>query len=118
MFGNSKDDKMKFYFLKIVITLLISINFAQASITICSWNLCNFGKSKSESEIEYIANTLKSYDIIAIQEVVAGEGGADAVARLSDALNRKGTKWDYTISDPTTNSTYTINIRYQGLIAT
>ena len=54
----------------------------------------------------YIAETAKNYDIIAIQEVVAGYGGAQAVARLADELNRKGTKWDYTISDPTSSSAY------------
>lgn len=70
-----------------------------------SWNLENFGKSKSDTEINYIANTLKDYDIVAIVEVVAGNGGAQAVARLADELNRKGSKWDYSISDPTTGTT-------------
>jgi deoxyribonuclease-1-like protein len=70
-----------------------------------SWNLENFGKSKSNQEMEFIANTLKDYDIVAIIEVVAGNGGAQAVARLADELNRKGSKWDYSISDPTTGTT-------------
>ncbi len=69
-----------------------------------SWNLENFGKSKSDQEIAFITNTIKDYDIIAVQEVVAGNGGAQAVARLADELNRKGTKWDYRISDPTSSS--------------
>jgi len=38
--------------------------------------------------------------------VVTGYGGAQAVARLADELNRKGAKWDYTISDPTISSAY------------
>lgn len=97
---------MRKHYLFAFILLIIFHSFAQAGTTICSWNLCNFGKSKSESEIEYIASTLKTFDIIAIQEVVAGDGGADAVARLTDALNRKGTKWDYSISEPTTSSAY------------
>jgi deoxyribonuclease-1-like protein len=71
-----------------------------------SWNLENFGKSKSDQEIAFIANTIKDYDIIAIQEVVAGNGGAQAVARLADELNRKGTKWDYRISGHTSSSNY------------
>jgi len=74
--------------------------------TICSWNLKDFGKSKSDSELEFIANTVKNYDVLAIQEVVAGDGGAQAVARLSDILNRKGAKWDYTISNPTSGNSY------------
>jgi endonuclease/exonuclease/phosphatase family metal-dependent hydrolase len=57
-------------------------------------------------EIEFIANTLKQYDIIAIQEVVAGYGGSQAVVKLVDILNRHGSKWDYTISDPTSSSAY------------
>jgi hypothetical protein len=52
----------------------------------------------------YTANYLRDYDIIAVQEVVAGYGGVQAVARLSDELNRTGTKWDYIISDPTSSA--------------
>lgn len=71
-----------------------------------SWNLENFGKSKSSGEIAFIANTVKDFHIIAIQEVVAGYGGAQAVAKLADELNRRGSKWDYVISDPTSSSAY------------
>jgi endonuclease/exonuclease/phosphatase family metal-dependent hydrolase len=78
--------------------------FAQTKLL--SWNLENLGKSKSNQEIIYIATTVKNFDILAIQEVVAGEGGAQAVARLADELNRKGAQWDYTISDPTSSSAY------------
>jgi hypothetical protein len=48
---------------------------------------------------------IRDYDIIAVQEVVAGYG-VQAVARLSDELNRTGSKWDYIISDPTSSSPY------------
>ena len=48
-----------------------------------------------------MARMINPVDVIAIQEVVAGEGGAQAVARLHDALERMGTHWDYCISDPT-----------------
>jgi endonuclease/exonuclease/phosphatase family metal-dependent hydrolase len=79
--------------------------FAQ-SISIISWNLKDFGQTKSEVEIDFIANTVKEFDVVVIQEVVAGYGGAQAVARLADALNRKGNKWDYTVSNPTSGSSY------------
>ncbi len=95
--------------MKKIFTLLLFINTTYvlyAQIIICSWNLENFGKSKNDSTINFIANTVKDYDVVAIQEVVAGDGGAQAVARLSDALNRKGFKWDYTISEPTLSSSY------------
>ena len=91
---------------KLVLFLLLFTSTLFSQPKLLSWNLENFGKSKSNNEITYIANTLKNFDIIAIQEVVAGDGGAQAVARLADELNRKGAKWDYTISDPTSSSAY------------
>jgi endonuclease/exonuclease/phosphatase family metal-dependent hydrolase len=77
-----------------------------ADVHICSWNIENFGNTKSDAEIETIATLLRDYDIIAIQEVVAGNGGPQAVAKLHDALHRKGSSWDYVISDPTSSSAY------------
>ena len=81
-----------------------SIVFAQ--VKICSWNLQNLGKSKSDSEIKFMAATLKDFDVVALQEVVAGYGGPQAVARLADELNRTGAKWDYDMSDPTNSTPY------------
>lgn len=77
-----------------------------AQVRLCSWNLQNFGKTKSEAEIRFMANALRDFDVIAIQEVVAGYGGPQAVGRLADELNRKGDKWDYEISDPTHSTPY------------
>jgi endonuclease/exonuclease/phosphatase family metal-dependent hydrolase len=71
-----------------------------------SWNIRDFGKTKSSDELEKIAEIVRDTDILAIQEVVAGYGGAQAVAKLSDILNRKGSKWDYVISNPTNSSKY------------
>jgi len=81
-------------------------NISTAQVKILTWNVENLGNSKSDSIITYIANTVKAYDIVALQEVVAGDGGAQAVAKLADQLNRKGAKWDYAISDPTSSSAY------------
>jgi deoxyribonuclease-1-like protein len=58
-----------------------------------------------------MAELVRDVDIVAIQEVVAGYGGAQAVAKLADFLNRKGAKWDYVISDAT-NSTKYVTERY------
>jgi endonuclease/exonuclease/phosphatase family metal-dependent hydrolase len=91
-------------FPKIFFVFLIFFQSLNAQTTLMSWNLKDFGNSKSDTEINFIANTLKNYDVVAIQEVVAGEGGAQAVARLAGALNRKGSKWDYTISNPTSST--------------
>ena len=90
---------------KLFTLLLLSItSFGFSQIKIISWNVENFGKSKSNNEIAYIATLLNKYDLVALQEVVAGYGGAQAVARLADELNRKGSHWGYTISDPTTST--------------
>ncbi len=77
-----------------------------APVKICSWNIRDFGKTKNDAEILFIANTINSFDIVLIQEVVAGPGGAYAVARLNDQLNSLGNKWDYTVSDPTYGESY------------
>jgi len=92
---------MKKYCFVIIPFLLLSWNLAFASVNVCSWNLENFGSSKTSKTLEFIANTLQTFDIIAIEEVVAGNGGAPAVARLADLMNRKGKSWDYSISTPT-----------------
>jgi deoxyribonuclease-1-like protein len=90
---------------KYITILLIFISFSVYSqnVSICSWNIQHFGKTKTDAEIAFIANIIKEFDIVAIQEVVAGYGGSQAVARLADELNRKGSKWDYIISNPTSS---------------
>lgn len=88
---------------------LFVLSFFQASaqkIRVCSWNLKDFGQSKSEEEISFIANLVKSFDVLAIQEVVAGYGGPKAVIRLTEALNRSGTQWEYTFSHGTSSDRY------------
>lgn len=97
--------KKLYYLLYFLLYFLLCFDgFAQTKLI--SWNLSNFGKSKSDAEISFIANTLKNYDIVSIVEVVAGYGGAQAVAKLADELNQKGAKWDYTISNPTSSSSF------------
>lgn len=92
-------NKICFFFL-----LLSSTFYCQ--IKLCSWNIENLGKSKSDSTVTFIADIIKDYDIVSLQEVVAGHGGIQAVAKLADELNRKGAQWDYAVSDPTTGSSY------------
>jgi endonuclease/exonuclease/phosphatase family metal-dependent hydrolase len=90
---------LKRFCLHILFILIWTNTFSQ--IKICSWNLENFGRSKSDSSIRFIATTLRDFDVVALVEVVAGDGGAQAVAKLVDALDRKGADWDYCISAPT-----------------
>ncbi len=95
---------LRLYFL--LFLLFISFHCHSQSINVCSWNLKDFGKSKSDQEIAVMVSLLKSFDVVAIQEVVAGYGGPQAVARLADALNNSGFKWEYAISAPTSGTKY------------
>lgn len=104
---------MKPFFIKGFSTLLLVIYCSiaiptkgYAQTTLLSWNIENLGQSKANSDINFIAFTIKDFDLVAIQEVVAGPGGAKAVAKIVDQLNRKGTKWEYVISDPTSSSAH------------
>lgn len=91
----------------IISLFVLFVTFQSFSqIKILSWNIENFGKSKTASQLDFIANTVRDYDIIAVQEVVAGYGGAQAVGKLAGVLNKKGSKWDYRISDPTSGNSY------------
>ncbi|HLO73053.1 MAG TPA: endonuclease/exonuclease/phosphatase family protein [Flavobacterium sp.] len=91
---------------KYIILILLFSQILFSQVKLLSWNVENLGSSKSEEEIAFIVKTIKDYDVVALQEIVAGDGGAQAVAKLADELNRKGSKWDYTISDPTSSSAY------------
>ena len=67
-----------------------------------SWNLANFGKSKSPEALEIMAEVLRNAKFVAVQEVNAGGNlGANTLAKLADILSRKGSAWDYVVSDPT-----------------
>jgi len=90
----------------VIVFLILLAEFSYSQISVCSWNLKDLGQSKSESELNLIADIIKNYDVIAIQEVVSGSEGPQAVARLHDILNRKGSKWEYSVSNSTSGSSY------------
>ncbi len=73
----------------------------QSTVKLMTWNLYNFGKSKTDKEIAFFAKEMKGFDIVAVQEISTGNYGAKAVAKLADELNRTGSKWDYIISEAT-----------------
>lgn len=77
---------------------------SKANIVLMSWNIQNFGKSKSPEELKYIARIMKDMDIVAIQEVSSTFVGPQTVAKLADELNRTGSKWSYVVSDPTSGN--------------
>ncbi len=106
------------YRFRTIYTLLFLVFslLANAEIIIVSWNIKDFGKSRTDEEITAIAQHIRHADVLAIQEVVAKDpGGAKAVARLADQLNRMGSKWDYRISDPTQSSSSQKSERYAFL---
>lgn len=91
---------------KVILFFLLLSSTLFSQVKVVSWNLENFGQSKSAKSMSFIPNTLKANDIEAIQEAVAGYGGAKVAAKFADELNRKGAQWDYNISDPTSSSAY------------
>ncbi len=75
------------------------------NLILVTWNIQNMGRTKSDQEIQAMAQILREADIVAIQEVTAKDpAGAQAVARLADALSRTGANWECRISDPTSCS--------------
>jgi len=85
-------------------------------LKIASWNIRDLGRTKDDAEITKIAKIIRDYDVVAIQEVVAKDpAGAQAVAKIADALNRMGSKWDYRVSMPTQSPSVYISERYAFL---
>lgn len=85
----------------VLLLLLLWCFFLNAQVKICSWNLCDMGQSKNEEGIQHMADILKTFDVVALQEIVAGPEGSKAVAKLVDALDRTGNEWSYIISAAT-----------------
>lgn len=91
-------------------------NLSELKFKLVTWNIQDLGRTKNNEEILFIAKILKDYDLIALQEVVAKDpAGAKAVTRITDALNRLGSKWDYSISNPTNSSSSYASERYAFL---
>lgn len=59
----------------------------QSTVTVATWNLQHFGRTKKDSTIDFIARTVGDCDVIAVQEVVGVRGGLKAVRRLTLRLN-------------------------------
>lgn len=100
---------MKLFFQTTLLLLALPLLPAQDSthLKIISWNIQDFGRSKDKKEIRQIAEFLRDYDLVAIQEVAVNTAnGPKAVARLADELSRMGFAWDYRISEPTNSPPY------------
>lgn len=92
--------------LLLLCSLTLSSQVDTNYLNIISWNIQNFGRSKSESDatMKYISEKVKIFDVVVVQEVSTSEFGAQAVAKLDDLLDRTGSSWDYVVSDPTTGA--------------
>ncbi|ARV16874.1 hypothetical protein BTO07_09450 [Polaribacter sp. SA4-12] len=96
-------------------TLFNNLNLVSktSNLKILTWNIQDLGRTKNNEEIRFIAKIINNFDVIAIQEVVAKDPkGAQAIAKIVSELNRLGSKWDYSISNPTKSSSSYSSERY------
>lgn len=99
---------MKLFVFKLTLSVIIQFFLGAtcfSQISICSWNVQNFGKSKTPDQLSLMANILKEFDIIALQEINTSPDGAQKLVELVSLLNQKSAfKWYYNISNPTTSA--------------
>lgn len=94
-------------------------NLCGQDLKIVSWNIKDFGKTRTDDDISIMSNILMDYDIVAIQEVVAKDpGGIEAVKRLKNELSRTGINWECLYSNPTISPSGYISERYAYLYKT
>ena len=106
----------RFFFVFLFFLQILALGTTKGEITFISWNIKDFGQSRDDNEIRAIAQLIRHADIVAIQEVVAiHPGGAQAVARLEAQLDRMGSEWDSSISEPTHSSSSHKSERYAFL---
>ena len=101
---------MKKILLSILIVCCSIVTYA--NVIIGSWNLQNLGNKKSEESLQVMVEVINGFDIVAIQEVLTSESGAQVIAKMVNMLNQKGAKWDYCISEPTTSDNVQERERY------
>ncbi len=87
-----------------IFLLLFQLSLFAQSVSILSWNLKDFGNTKTDQQLTFIAKTVKNYDVVAIQEVVASLGGYKALSKLMFELNKGAQKWDFALSAITTTA--------------
>jgi deoxyribonuclease-1-like protein len=102
-----------------LVTMFASISFAATpyvdkiphdgkpkdALVFVHWNGGNFGVSKSDDTLAFMADTVRDADIVVIVEVSTGKAGSQTVGRFCDALNQTGAKWICLISDATDKGT-------------
>ena len=87
------------------------------NLLLLTWNIAHFGDKKPDEAIAYIAEIMKRFDVIAIQEVKDNLGGIQA---LQEKL---GKNYRFIFSDPSGNNErlafcyYKRNVKFTGLAA-
>lgn len=98
---------MKRFFPLTISLLLLFLCFSNViwgQISICSWNVKKFGKSKTDTQLTMMAKILSQHHIIALQEINTAPDGAQQIANLVDLMNRNSAfKWFYNISESTSS---------------
>ncbi|MEZ4852190.1 MAG: hypothetical protein R3B93_26990 [Bacteroidia bacterium] len=59
--------------LAISLWLIFTIHLSAQTFSIMTWNIQDLGRTKTDDEIEMMAEVMKNYDIIAVQEVVGAD---------------------------------------------
>lgn len=106
--------KKSFKFFLFPVAFLCCFNVF-GKVTVASWNLQHFGMHKKAWAIDLMAQSLKNFDVVAVQEINTGPSGSQAVGKLAEALNRTGNKWAYVISEITTSGNPQEKERYAFL---
>ena len=87
------------------------------NLLLLTWNIAHFGDNKSDEAIAYMAEIMKRFDIIAIQEV------KDNLSGIESLQEKLGRNYGFIFSDPSGNEErlafcyYKRNVRFTGLAA-
>ena len=84
--------------------------YCTVSVTICSFNLDSFGKSKIEDDekVNDLVKVVCKYDITAVQEIMEKDQGGEelsSILKLKDMVNKKSKfKYELKVSERTGDS--------------
>lgn len=73
----------------------VPIKTASDTLLLATWNIRAFGDNRSIESLQYIAEIISRFDLIAVQEVASNLGGLQKLAELL------GPNWDYLVTDST-----------------
>jgi endonuclease/exonuclease/phosphatase family metal-dependent hydrolase len=68
---------------------------ATETLLLATWNIREFGNNRSAESLQYIAEIINRFDLVAVQEVAGDLSGLEALVKLL------GHNWDYIVTDST-----------------